>query len=230
MIHFPGGLKAEAVIFDFDGVIVDTEPLHYAAFQRLLEPIGLGFTWETYVNDYMGFDDRDAFIEAFKGAEICLNPTSMQEMIDRKAEVFQEIIRGGISAYPGVVNLIRTIHDHRIPLAISSGALRSDILPIIESLGISDCFDIIVTAEDVARSKPDPECYRMAHHKLGQLRSLDLTADQVIAIEDTPAGIESAKKAGLQVLAVTNSYTSDHLSHADCITDTLDSVEIRCEL
>ena len=66
MVKFSGGLLAEAVIFDFDGVIVDTEPLHYAAFQRLLEPLGLGFSWEQYVETYMGFDDRDAFIEAFK--------------------------------------------------------------------------------------------------------------------------------------------------------------------
>lgn len=222
MVTFPGGLQAEAVIFDFDGVIVDTEPLHYAAFQRLLEPLGFGFSWEQYVDIYMGFDDRDAFIEAFKVHHKGLSPTALQELIERKATLFQEIIRDGISAYPGVVELIRAIRRNRIPLAISSGALLSDIEPILETLAIADCFDIIVTAEDVARSKPDPESYRLAHARLNTFHSLKIPAHQVLAIEDTPAGIVAAKGAGLQVLAVTNSYPPPHLSQADIVTETLD--------
>jgi len=221
MVEFPGRLQAEAVIFDFDGVIVDTEPLHYAAFQRLLEPLGLGFSWGEYVDTYMGFDDRDAFVEAFKAKGTGLSATALQGFIDRKADLFQEIIRDGISAYPGVVDLIRGIRDSRTPLAISSGALRSDIGPILETLGIADCFDVIVTAEDVARSKPDPECYRLAHARLNESRRLDLTPGQVLAIEDTPAGIAAAKGAGLRVIAVTNSYPAAHLSQADLIVDTL---------
>lgn len=226
MVEFPGNVQAEAVIFDFDGVIVDTEPLHYAAFQRLLEPLGLGFSWGQYVDTYMGFDDRDAFMEAFKANGTGLSPTDLQSYIDRKADLFQEIIRDGISAYPGVVDLIRSIRASRTPLAISSGALRSDIGPILETLGIADCFDVIVTAEDVARSKPDPECYRLAHARLNEFRRLDLTPGQVLAIEDTPAGISAAKGAGLRVIAVTNSYPAAHLSQADHIVETLDPAEI----
>jgi len=226
MVEFPGRLQAEAVIFDFDGVIVDTEPLHYAAFQRLLEPLGLGFSWDQYVDTYMGFDDRDAFIEAFKANGTGLSATDLQSFIDRKADLFQEIIRDGISAYPGVVDLIRGIRASRTPLAISSGALRSDIGPILETLGIADCFDVIVTAEDVARSKPDPECYRLAQTRLNEFRRLNLTPGQVLAIEDTPAGIAAAKGAGLRVIAVTNSYPAAHLSQADQIVETLDPAEI----
>ena len=222
MVIFPGGLQAEAVIFDFDGVIVDTEPLHYAAFQRLLEPLGLGFSWEQYVETYMGFDDRDAFIEAFKGHGSGLTTTELQDLIERKAIQFQEIIGDGISAYPGVVNLIRSIHESKTPLAICSGALRSDIDPILGTLGIGDCFDVIITAEDVARSKPDPECYRMAYARLNAFHSLNIPAQQVLAIEDTPAGIAAAQGAGLQVLAVTNSYPAGQLTQANAITATLD--------
>jgi len=221
MVDFPGGLQAEAVIFDFDGVIVDTEPLHFAAFQRLLEPLGLGFSWEQYVETYMGFDDRDAFMEAFKAHGTGLSATSLQGFIDRKADLFQEIIRDGISAYPGVVDLIRGFRASRTPLAISSGALRSDIAPILETLGITGCFDVVVTAEDVARSKPDPECYRLAHRRLNESLRLDLAPGQVLAIEDTPAGIAAAKGAGLRVIAVTNSYPASHLSQADLIVETL---------
>jgi len=226
MVEFSGGFQAEAVIFDFDGVIVDTEPLHYTAFQRLLEPLGLGFSWEEYVDSYMGFDDRDAFLEAFKTNRKDLSTADLHSLIDRKAGLFQEIIRDGISAYPGVVDLIRCIRASRTPLAISSGALLSDIVPILETLGISDCFDLIVTAEDVARSKPDPESYRLAHARLNESRRLDLTPGQVLAIEDTPAGIAAAKDAGLRVIAVTNSYPAAHLSQADQIVETLDPEEI----
>jgi beta-phosphoglucomutase len=227
MVSVSGGLQAEAVIFDFDGVIVDTEPLHYAAFQRLLEPLGLGFSWERYVEVFMGFDDRDAFIEAFKPRGNGLTTIELHDMIDRKARLFQEIIRDGISPYPGVVDLIRNIRASRIPLAISSGALRSDIAPILETLGISDCFDLIVTAEDVSRSKPDPECYRLAHSRLNRFWSLDLTPDRVLAIEDTPAGIAAAKGAGLQVIAVTNSYPAGQLTGADLVVTSLDPDSFR---
>jgi beta-phosphoglucomutase len=219
-------VQAEAVIFDFDGVIVDTEPLHYAAFQRLLEPLGLGFSWEQYVETFMGFDDRDAFMEAFKANGTTLSVAELQSYIDRKADLFQEIIRDGISAYPGVVDLIRSIHASRTPLAISSGALRSDITPILDTLEIADCFDLIVTAEDVARSKPDPECYRLAHSLLNEFRQVNLLPGQVLAIEDTPAGIAAAKGAGLQVIAVTNSYPASLLTQANRIVEKLEPAEI----
>jgi beta-phosphoglucomutase len=110
-------------------------------------------------------------------------------------------------------------------LAVCSGALRSDIAPILESLGIADCFDLIITAEDVARSKPDPECYRLTHTRLNEFRRLNLPPGRVLAIEDTPAGITSAKGAGLRVIAVTNSYPAVHLSQADQIVDTLDPAQ-----
>ena len=226
MVEFSGGLGAEAVIFDFDGIIVDTEPLHYAAFQKLLEPLGLGFSWEEYVETYMGFDDRDAFIEAYQTHGSTLSATELQELIDRKAQLFQEIIRDGISAYVGVVDLIRIIRAGQTPLAICSGALRSDIAPILETLDISDCFDVIVTAEDVAKSKPDPECYRVTHARLNECRLLNLPPEQVLAIEDTPAGISAAKGAGLRVLAVTNSYPAPHLTQADLIVETLEPAKI----
>ena len=225
MVELCGGIRAEAVIFDFDGVIVDTEPLHYAAFQRLLEPLGLGFSWAEYVETYMGFDDRDAFIEANKKSGSVLSALELKSFIDSKADIFQEIIRNGISAYPGVIELVRSIHTSQTPLAICSGALRSDIGPILETLGISDCFDIIVTAEDVAKSKPDPECYRLALIRLNTCRKLNLLPDHVFAIEDTPAGIAAAKGAGLRVIAVTNSYSAAHLTQADHIMDTLTPAE-----
>jgi HAD superfamily hydrolase (TIGR01509 family) len=221
MTIFPSGIQIEAVIFDFDGVIVDTEPLHYAAFQCTLEPLGLRFTWEEYVETYIGFDDRDAFRHAFSSNEQELSQDLLLRLIESKAAAFIETIKAGVTAYPGVIELIRHLHATNIPLAICSGALRSDIDPILTMLGIADCFDIIVTADDVAASKPDPECYQLAFQRLLSSWQNSFTRDMTLAIEDTPAGIAAAKGAGLHVCAVTNSYPAARLTQATFVTNTL---------
>ncbi|MDD2900781.1 MAG: HAD family phosphatase [Desulfuromonadaceae bacterium] len=224
MITFPNGIKVGAVIFDFDGVIVDTEPLHYAAFQRTLEPFGLHFTWQEYVETYIGFDDRDAFKHVHSSKEKLLDHSTLHRLIEQKAGFFNEVIRTGVSAYPGVLDLITTLNSKRIPLAICSGALKSDISPILATLGITDFFDVIVTADDVAVSKPDPECYQLAFQRLQSAHQNSFSIDTTIAIEDTPAGISAAKDAGLMVCAVTNSYPAERLSQATFITDSLSSL------
>jgi len=221
MIILPNGTPVEAVIFDFDGVIVDTEPLHYAAFQRTLEPIGLHFTWQEYIDTYIGFDDRDAFKHAFSSKTKTISQDELHVLIGQKAMFFQDVIRSGVSAYPGVLDLIAYMSSNKVPLAICSGALRSDIDPILEMLGISKYFDVIVTADDVAVSKPDPECYQLAFQRLKSAHNNPFSKDAALAIEDTPAGISSAKAAGLSVCAVTNSYPAARLDQATFITDSL---------
>lgn len=222
MITFTNGMQAEAVIFDFDGIIVDTEPLHYKSFQRVLAPLGLEFTWQEYVDTYIGFDDRDAFREAFKTNQKDLQPEELHSLISQKASVFQEVILDGVSAYPGVLELIQHLRATDIPLAICSGALRSDIEPILALLDLRDSFDIIISADDVASSKPDPECYQLAFDKLIASRKRPIAKSSTIAIEDTPTGITAAKRAGLQVCAVSNSYSREFLTDA---TFTVSSLE-----
>lgn len=213
--------QIEAVIFDFDGVIVDTEPLHYAAFQKTLEPLGLHFTWQEYVETYIGFDDRDAFKHAFAAQGAVLELDRLQLLIGQKAAYFEEVIKSGVSAYPGVLDLIFHLKAGNIPLAICSGALKSDIDPILAMLGIANCFDIIVTADDVTASKPDPECYALAFLKLSAAFGNSFSKETTIAIEDTPAGITAAKAAGLMVCGVTNSYPADRLGQATFVTESL---------
>ena len=214
-----------AVIFDFDGVIVDTEPLHYQAFQKILQPRNLGFSWNEYVQTYMGFDDRDAFREAFQQKELPLSETELEQLVAQKADIFQEVIKAGVAPYPGVTGLIQGLYQRTIPLAICSGALRSDILPILDQLGVASCFSTIVTADDVPHSKPDPTCYRIAAEQLMTIFPDKLAScDHVIAIEDTPAGITSALGAGLKVIAVTNSYPADHLKQASRIVTSLEEL------
>lgn len=219
--------RSEAVIFDFDGILVDTEPMHYEAFRKVLEPRGMGFTWKEYVEIYMGFDDRDAFREAYRAKETELDAANLAELVAAKSRAFRDGLRNGVSAYPGAVPMIKSLHAAGLPLALCSGALRSDIDPILARLGVARCFPVIVAADDVRKSKPDPESYALAFRRLSEAFPSRLTIpEKSIAVDDTPAGIRSAKGAGLRVLAVTNSYGAGDLSGADWITDSLENVRI----
>jgi len=215
----------KAVIFDFDGVIVDTEPLHYRSFQVVLEPLGLGYSWDAYVDHYMGFDDRDAFLEAFRAGGKTLDHSGLDELIALKAKLFQDVVSEGVTSYPGVVELISVLSS-KIPIAICSGALRSDIEPILRQLSIEGAFSAMVTAEEVAASKPDPASYALAVKKLAAIPGSGIVASSCVAIEDTPAGIASASGAGIPVIAVTNSYPADHLTKAQRIVSSLAEISI----
>lgn len=219
-----GNLHLKAVIFDFDGVIVDTEPLHYRSFQAILEPMGLGYSWERYVEHYMGFDDRDAFMEAFRAKGMDLSHAGLEELIALKAAQFQQVIAGGVTPYPGVVQLAKALAAD-LPVAICSGALRSDIEPILNQLSLDSAFSVMVTAEEVPASKPDPASYLLAIRKLAAaFPDRGIVPSSCVAIEDTPAGITSATGAGIPVLAVTNSYPADHLADAVRIVSSLDGL------
>ncbi len=208
-----------AVIFDFDGIIVDSEPLHFRAFNEVLQPHGKEISWEDYCDTYIGFDDRDAFKAIFEAHREKISSSTLKDLIRRKADVFQNYIENGeATPLPGAVELIKSIPG-RLPVALCSGALKQDITPVLQKLGIDNAFSVIVTAEDTAKSKPDPAPYLLALEKLGI--SDGATA---AAIEDTPAGIISAKGAGLKVLAVTNSYDRQYLLEADAVTDSLEQV------
>ena len=219
--------RPEAVLFDFDGILVDSEPLHHRAFNDVLDPLGMGFTWQEYVESYMGFDDRDAFREAFRAKRIDLDEAYLAKLVAAKSRAFLDGIRGGVTAYPGAVSMIESLRTAGRPLALCSGALLSDIEPILAQLGIPRCFDVIVSADDVRRSKPDPESYTLAYRRLSEISRRSLTVPgKSFAVEDTPAGIRSAKGAGLRVLAVTNSYGPGELSEADWIIDSLENIRI----
>lgn len=214
-----------AVIFDFDGIIVDTEPIHYKAFQHILEPFGLAYSWDEYQEIYMGFDDRDAFRAVFQTANKALNEHELKQLIEHKATIFRQVIAQGTKPYPGVIELINELRQRQVPLAICSGALKSDIKPILEQLDIESYFSHIVTAEDVPQSKPNPASYVFAKELLiNSFPDLFSKSERIVAIEDTPAGIASAHGAGLNVIAVTNSYPAIKLKNANKIVNSLTEV------
>jgi beta-phosphoglucomutase len=209
----------EAIVFDFDGVVADTEPLHYRAFMRILEPLGRGFDYACYLRDYIGCDDRDAFRLAF--APKSLSDSELADLIRRKSAAFEAVVAEGVTFYPGVIELINEAAS-ALPLAICSGALRSDIDLIMSDVGdgsMLDRFAAIVTAEDVAKSKPDPASYVLAAERLG------VAPANCLAIEDTPAGLASAQAAGMKTLGVATTHDITAL-FADRIESDLASVTL----
>lgn len=219
-------MKLRAVIFDCDGVLVDSEPLHYRAYQEVLRPLGLGFDYSRYLEEYIGFDDRDAFVEAFRSAGRSLDGGMLAGLIEAKSGAMDGILSNGITTFPGVVQLVRNLASRGVPLAVASGALRHEVEGFIRSLGLTEAFWVIVAADDVERSKPDPETYLAALERLAEkMGGTGLNGSGCVAIEDTPAGIKSARAAGLRVIGVTNSFSADDLREADWIRATLEGLD-----
>lgn len=212
----------QAVIFDCDGVLVDTEPLHYEAFQKVLAPLGLGHDYARYLEHFVGFDDRDAFIHAFEEAGREIPPNSLERLMEAKAAALGELTRLGAPGFPGVIELVEELMERGVPMAVASGALRHEVEAFVSSLGLDKVFGVIVAADDVKKSKPDPETYLLAVERLRpSCGSMPLDPRSCIAIEDTPAGIRSAKSAGLAVVAVTNSFPATELTGADKVVGSL---------
>jgi beta-phosphoglucomutase len=214
--------RLKAVIFDCDGILVNTEPLHYEAFQKVLVPLGLGHDFERYMESFIGFDDRDAFLHAFEEAGREIDPLTLETLIEAKGNALAKLIEQGVPTFPGVVDLVRELGKHGLPMAVASGALRHEVQGFVRSLGLNGAFCAIVAADDVKKSKPDPETYLLALERLKEAQSwTSLDPGSCIAIEDTPAGIVSARAAGLFVIGVTNSFPEDHLREADRVIGSL---------
>lgn len=215
----------QAIVFDFDGVLVDSEPLHYQAFVMVGKSIGFEFTYDQYLAQYIGFDDRDAFrlMLAVSGEEP--TETRVAELCAMKQPAFDAIVKMGAQsgsiAIPGTLELIDECHAAGLPIAIASGATRADIELMLKLLGKRDRFEVIVTADDVEKSKPDPACYAMAAEQLG------IAPERCLAIEDTKAGLMSALGAGLETLALATTGPADALSdHAPHVLDDLSGVTL----
>ena len=210
-----------AIIFDCDGVIADTEPLHFAALQRVLAEEGFKLTEEDYYQNYLAFDDRGCFRKAFSN----LTTERLAELIDRKASYIEPAMRAHLRLFPGAADFIRRA-ARAYPLVVASGALRREIEMVLEAGGVRDCFLAIVSAEDVARGKPDPESFLKAHAILNAHADIPISPAECLVIEDSLHGVEAARLASMPVLAVTNSYPKDQLLQADLVVESLDGLSL----
>ncbi len=214
------------VIFDFDGVITDSEPLHHRAFQRVLDSEGIGLSWEEYLRHWIGFDDRDVFRGLWARTGRQLRPEKLHELIQRKADaVVQLAAESPPPLYEGVSDLLRALRPRAV-IALCTGALASDIRAILQSERLQELFHVIVTADDVTASKPDPSGYRLAHQRAAALLGRRPDTVRGVAVEDTPAGIESAHGAHLPVVAVATTHSPEDLGGADLVVRSLTCLSV----
>ena len=211
----------EAVIFDFDGVVVDSEPIHMDAFRRVVRPYGVTFTDEEYYARYLSYSDRDAFIRMVDGHNLDEDAVDIDALIGRKTLLVQEALATSATPLPGAIELMVAIREAKLALAICSAALRREVQLPLERAGVAALVQVMVAAEDVHVNKPDPASYNETRRRLGEALGRDLAASNCVAIEDSPGGIAAAKAAGMAVLAVTNTVGADRLAQADRVVESL---------
>ena len=215
-----------AVIFDFNGIIVDDEPIHFKLFQKVFREEGITLTEKVYYERYLGFDDRGAFTAGFRENKQPLDDAKLQELIDRKADYYQDMIRNHVSIFPGVRSLVSALTE-KLPLAVASGALRNEIETILETAGLLHAFKVIVSAEDVKRGKPEPEIFLKALTELNAGEGAhSIEAANCVVIEDSKEGVRGARHAGMKCLAVTNSYPAELLREANLVVKSLEEVTL----
>lgn len=215
-----------AVIFDFDGVIADTEPLHFESLRRILAEIQITLTKKDYYTDYLGFDDRGCILEALRVNHRPIARSLVEDLMAKKAIAYMASIKEHLIIFPGVKTFIEEAAA-AYPLAIASGALRPEIELVLEQIGIRKAFAHITSAEDVQNGKPHPEPFLQALAGLNRQRSTSaIPAGSCLVIEDSRPGIRAAKAAGMRVLAVANTHTVQDLHEADAISLSLSDTRL----
>ncbi|MCE5341661.1 MAG: HAD family phosphatase [Planctomycetaceae bacterium] len=216
----------KAVIFDFDGVIADSEPSHFAATNKVLEQFGVQLDKDEYYTSYLGYTDTQMFEAVRDKFELNIDTPQIEMLIDQKGIFFEQLIRHAEHLIEGIPQFIKMLNTGGIKIGIYSGASRDDIELMLEGSDFADCFDVIVCAEDVEKGKPDPEGYLKALELTNKKNHSEIQADQCIVIEDSQWGINAAKKAGMRIIGITNSYPADELEDADLIIDSVSDLTI----
>jgi len=216
-----------AVVFDFDGVIADTEPLHMRAIQQVLGDAGLPMTRADYYERYLGYDDAGVVAKVAEDQRVALSSTAQSELVARKAALMPSLLAQPGIVFPGAAACVRRLAAD-VPLAIASGALRPEIELVLAASGLRACFQEIVAAGETPRSKPAPDPYARAIALL-QERGLvprdNGASAWSVAIEDSHWGLVSARAAGLRAIAVTTSYEAAAFPEADLVVSSLDEID-----
>lgn len=215
-----------AVIFDCDGVIVDSEPHHLKAFKEVLAEEGITLTTEDYYSKYLAMDDKGCFETILRANNRPVDNKILKKLIIQKMEIYRRLSQQELILYPGVVDLVKKLAG-QYRLAIASGAFRGEVKFALDKGGMRDAFPVLVTAQDVRNGKPHPEAFQTALAQINQrdpVPSPPIRPDECLVIEDSLHGIEGAKGAGMKCLAVTNSYPKEKLTHADLVVNSLEGL------
>ena len=206
-----------AVVFDFDGVLADSEGLHLRAFQETFAARGWSLAERDYAERYLGYDDRTTMAAYLRDHALPVRSELVEELTREKAQAFDRLLSSAPVLYPSAPACVRALAA-RFPLAIASGSLRAEITGILERAGLLAAFRGIVSAEDVGRSKPAPDPYLRAADVL-RVRPHDC-----VAVEDSHWGIDAARDAGMKTIGITTTSHASTLSAADRIIGTLDEL------
>ncbi|HEX4964087.1 MAG TPA: HAD family phosphatase [Thermoanaerobaculia bacterium] len=214
-----------AVLFDFNGVLVDDEPIHLEVFQRILAEEGIALSADDYWTRYLGLDDRSSFAAVLGSAGRTATVPLLMRLVARKAAYYQEHVRrGGYPFFPGAVELVGALAGRGRMLGVVSGALREEVEGALRQAGLLDRFKVLVTAEDVTEGKPDPEGYLKALESLNAHPPLPerlLHPHEVLAVEDSPAGLAAAAEVGFPTLGVAHTFPAGRLHEADTVVASL---------
>ncbi|MEO8635291.1 MAG: HAD family phosphatase [Gemmatimonadales bacterium] len=206
-----------AILFDFNGVIVNDEPQHCAALIETLATYNYTLDETGYYRDYLGFDDRECFRFTFRRMGLPDSDQRMAEAVERKAVRYERAIRASMVLVPGAADFVRAAAADGIRIAVVSGALRREIELVLGTAGLLPLFETIIAAEDVEACKPDPSGYRKG------LAWFGLAPERAVVIEDSLQGLAAARGAGLRCAMLTTSHPATALGDADLVWDDLRS-------
>ena len=215
-----------AVIFDFDGVITDSEILHFRAFNKVLAPHGLELTKKEYYTRYLGLSDVDCFGALIGEGRLGIEAAQIKALLRQKTRVFEELARTDGKIIEGVRQFLDLLTAGSVPIAICSGALRAEIELILADAELRGLFDVIVSAEEVTCGKPDPEGFLLALQRLNELIVTPITPGRCVVIEDSHWGLQAAQAAGMHTIAVTNTYDAEQLTGAERVVHRLSDLTL----
>lgn len=210
---------AVAVLWDLDGVLVDTAPYHYQAYRDLMAELGRDLPLEAF-QPLFGLRNESILKELLGD----LPPGRIAEMAQRKEELFRRQVAGKVKALPGAAELVRLLQELSIPQAVVSSTPRQNIDLILGSLGLVDAFPVIVAAEDVIHGKPDPEGFLLAASRLG------MEPKNCVVLEDAPQGIAAARSAGMAAIGVASTRPPEMLLEADLVVPSVGDPRVRAFL
>ncbi len=207
-----------ALLFDFNGVLVDDEPIHCELLLQVLAEENIELSPEDYYRDFLGLDDRSCFVTALRARGEAADPVRLARLVARKAAYYRQRIRHqGYPFYPGVAELVAQTATELV-LGVVSNALRSEVEGALDQLDLRTAFKVLITRADVEHPKPDPEGYREAVARLNSRPPLPerlFHPHEVLAIEDSPTGLQAATQAGLRTLGVAHTRPIEELTDAE---------------
>jgi len=215
----------KAVIFDFDGVIADSEPLHYMAFKETVSRYGINLAKERYYGEYLGYTDIECIQAISVDFDLGLDEAGIDQLMREKTELFDRLVQGESTIIDGVCEFVDRIKQEGVRLAVCSGALLGDIELMLAGTDLADSFEIVVAADHVQKGKPDPEGLILALKRLNETGLEQILPNDCVVIEDSRWGLEAAVAAGMGTIAVTNSYPAEQLAgHAQKVVSRLDEL------